>query len=318
MKSLCTTDDPVDSLQHHKIIKSDKNFNVRVLPTFRPDNAINIQSPSFLEWLHELESVTSKEITSYNHYLEALHERVEYFHEVGCRLSDHGLDDYFYIDYTQHECEEIFNNVLNNKGITKTESVKFRTAILVYLGKLYKEKGWAMQLHIGAVRDTNTKMKEKIGENSGFDSIADFNYINDLVFLFDELDYNDHLPKSIIYNLNPRDNYLIGSFIGNYQREITGKIQFGSAWWFNDHKDGIENQIKTLANVGLLSRFIGMLTDSRSLLSYTRHEYFRRILANIMGYWMENGEIPYDLDQAGKMIRDICYHNVNNYLSVET
>src|SRR5699024_389823 len=268
--SICTTDDPIDDLGYHRKIKEDENFNVLVTPTFRPDLAIDITSSSFYEWLDELAFITNRNINSYETFILSLYDRIDYFDELGCRISDHGLDYKFYTSYTEEECKEIFNKHLNREHITEEEALKIRTSTLVKLGIKYKEKDWAMQLHIGAYRNTNTKMFEKIGPNTGFDTIGDQRYLKDLMSLFDELNYRDNLPKSIIYNLNPKDNDIVAAFIGNYQSGIPGKIQFGSAWWFNDHKLGMESQIKTLASIGVLASFVGMLTDSRSLLSYTR------------------------------------------------
>lgn len=317
VKGICTTDDPLDDLFYHKQIKEDKSFDVKVLPTFRPDGAINIHLETFSEWVQQLEVLYDEKITDYYQFLEALESRVEYFHEVGCRLSDHGLDFSFFENATVEEYHYIFKKAIEGRLITEKETIQFRTGVMIFLGKLYAKKGWAMQLHIGGLRNTNTKMVEQIGPNSGFDSIGDFAYANDLANLLNELEKVDKLPKTIIYNLNPRDNYMVASMVGNFQRNIPGKIQFGTAWWFNDNRDGMENQIKTLANVGLLTKFIGMLTDSRSLLSYTRHEYFRRILCNIIGRWIENGEIPNDIKSNGKVIQDIAFNNICNYLNIE-
>lgn len=318
VKGLCTTDDPTDDLRYHKEIEKDDSFDVMVLPTFRPDNAINIQSDTFSEWVGNLKAAVGKDIRSYGDFLGALSDRIEYFHEAGCRLSDHGLDSGFYKQATLDECNHIFDKALRGGTISESEVVKFRTAVLIYLAKLYARKGWAMQLHIGGLRNANRKMVSAVGPNTGFDSIADFSYGADLSNLLDELEYSDELPKTIIYNLNPRDNYMVASMTGNYQSVIPGKIQFGTAWWFNDHIEGMENQLKTLANTGVLSRFIGMVTDSRSLLSYTRHEYFRRILCNMIGEWIKNGEIPNDIEWTGKVIENISFNNICEYLGIET
>lgn len=317
VKALCTTDDPVDSLNYHKQLDEDETFGAKVLPTFRPDGALNVNLTTFAEWIGKLEGVCSKDITTYTNFLEALADRVEYFHEVGCRLSDHGLDSPFFQLADHKTCENIFQKALNQQPVTTEETTQFKSSVLIYLGKLYAKKGWAMQFHIGGLRNTNTRMVNKIGPNTGFDSIADFTYAEDLSGLLNELEKTESLPKTILYNLNPRDNYMIGSMIGNFQGDMPGKIQFGTAWWFNDQRDGMENQIRTLANVGVLSRFIGMLTDSRSLLSYTRHEYFRRILANVIGRWVENGELSADLEWLGQIMKDISFNNVNNYLGFD-
>lgn len=317
VKGLCTTDDPTDDLRYHKEIEKDDSFDVMVLPTFRPDNAINIQSDTFSEWVGNLKAAVGKDIRSYEDFLEALSDRIEYFHEAGCRLSDHGLDSGFYKQATLDECNHIFDKALRGGTISESEAVKFRTAVLIYLAKLYAGKGWAMQLHIGGLRNANRKMAASIGANAGFDSMADFNYAEDLSDLLDDLESSEKLPKTVIYNLNPKDNYMVAAMTGNYQSDVPGKIQFGTAWWFNDHIAGMQNQLETLANTGVLSRFIGMVTDSRSLLSYTRHEYFRRILCNMIGEWMENGEIPNDIEWTGKVIENISFNNICEYLGIE-
>jgi len=290
---------------------------VKVLPTFRPDGALGIELDSFSEWTDELAAVSGVKISSYEDFLSGLRQRVDYFDQVGCRLSDHGLDSSFYQAYTPEEVEAIFQKGLTNAKLTNEEIVQFKTSTLIELGKMYAAKGWAMQLHIGAIRNNNKRMLAHVGPNTGYDSIHDFTYAADLSNLLNALEYTNELPKTIIYNLNPRDNYMIGSMIGNFQGGIPGKIQFGTAWWFNDQRDGMVEHIKALANTGLLARFVGMLTDSRSFLSYTRHEYFRRILCDVIGDWVENGEYPADFDLLGEIVQDICYFNSKRYLSLE-
>lgn len=317
VRAICTTDDPIDSLEYHKQLAEDTTFPVKVLPTFRPDGALNISAPTFTEWLEKLTNLYGKPISSFSDFLDALVDRIHYFHEVGCRLSDHGLDSAFYLPPDESKCEEIFQKATAGKSLTNKEITLFRSTVLIHLGKEYAKKGWAMQFHIGGLRNTNTKMIEKLGPNTGYDSIADFTFAEDLSNLLNELEKVDLLPKTILYNLNPRDNYMLATLAGNFQGEVPGKIQFGTAWWFNDQRDGMEAQIKTLANVGVLSRFIGMLTDSRSLLSYTRHEYFRRIICNIFGKWVENGEYPNDIETLGNMIQDISFNNIEKYMDVE-
>jgi glucuronate isomerase len=318
VNGLCTTDDPLDDLRYHKLLKNDDSFDVHVLPTFRPDGALAVESNSFKEWIGELEKLTGTEVHHFNDLLTGLEARVDYFHEAGCRLSDHGLDSSFYLEADPDEINHILTKGLANDHLSKEEVIKYKTAVMKSLGSMYAERGWAMQLHIGALRNNNRKKFESIGPNTGFDSIADFTYAEDLSNLLNSLDYTDSLPKTIIYNLNPRDNYMIASMIGNFQEDIPGKIQFGTAWWFGDQRDGMVNQIKVLANCGLLSQFVGMLTDSRSFLSYTRHEYFRRILCNVIGNWVENGEYPADFETLEKIIKDICYNNVERYLAIES
>ncbi|MDC3416898.1 glucuronate isomerase [Aquibacillus salsiterrae] len=318
VRALCTTDDPVDSMEYHLQLKEDDTFDVKVLPTFRPDGALNVNVATFPDWIEKLEAATDKDVTTFVEFLEGLSERVDYFHEVGCRLSDHGLDASFFQLAGEETCEAIFQKALRQEEISDEETVQFKTAVFLHLGKLYAEKGWAMQFHIGGLRSTNTRMVDQIGPNTGFDSIADFTYADDFSKLLNELEKSNSLPKTVLYNLNPRDNYMLATLAGNFQDgEVPGKMQFGTAWWFNDHRDGMEDQIKTLANVGVLSRFVGMLTDSRSLLSYTRHEYFRRILCNIIGKWVENGEYPANIERLGRMVKDISYHNIANYIEVE-
>lgn len=316
VKALCTTDDAVDTLEYHKKIKEDTCFDVQVLPTFRPDLAIEINNDAFLGWVNKLGDIVNIHISTLSHYYEALRKRIDDFHEVGCRLSDHSLSHPFYLKATKAEISVIFKKKVNNETISREEEIKFRSAVLVFLGKEYASRGWAMQLHIGALRNTNTRMLNTIGINTGFDSIAEFNFVNDLAGLLDEMNSSGLLPKTILYCLNPKDNYVLAAMTGNFQEGIPGKIQFGSAWWFNDHKDGMEEQMKALANVGILSKFVGMLTDSRSFLSYPRHEYFRRILCNLIGSWVENGSYCKDYEFLGEIVRGICYNNIKNYLNV--
>jgi glucuronate isomerase len=317
VKALCTTDDPVDSLEYHIKLKEDKDFDVKVLPAFRPDKGINIEKETFLPWVEKLAEVSEKKITNYDEFLEALKSRVAFFHEVGCRISDHGLDSVVYIEASKEEVNEIFVKALKGETISKEEEAKYKTYTLQFLGKLYSELGWAMQLHIAAMRNNNTKMFRKLGPDTGFDSINDEQIAYAVSRLLDSLEVEDKLPKTILYTLNPKDNYVLGTMLGNFQGpEAPGKIQFGSAWWFNDNKEGMIEQMTTLANLGLLSRFVGMLTDSRSFLSYTRHEYFRRILCNLIGQWVENGEFPADMEILGSIVQGICYNNAKDYFNL--
>jgi len=313
---ICTTDDPIDDLRYHKALQ-DEGYKIKVLPTFRPDGALNIELDSFASWVDKLQQVSHVEIVTFEDFLTGLQQRVDYFNEVGCKLSDHGLDTSFYQAYNRAEIDEIFQKGLKNEALTAEKIVQFKTATLVELGKMYAAKNWAMQLHIGAIRNNNRRMLESVGPNTGFDSIHDFSFAADLSNFLNALDYTNELPKTIIYNLNPRDNYVIGTMVGNFQGDLRGKIQFGTGWWFNDQRDGMVEQIKALANTGLLARFIGMLTDSRSFLSYTRHEYFRRILCDMIGDWVENGEYPADFELLQEVIEDICYNNVKQYLALE-
>jgi glucuronate isomerase len=317
VKVICTTDDPIDSLEYHLAIKKDKSFDVKVLPAFRPDKALGINNETFKEWFIKLEEVVGSKITNYDEYLDALKKRVEFFHEVGCRVSDHALDFVPVGNASLDEMREIFKNVLKVGQVSFEEENKFRAFTLKYLGKLYHDLKWTMQLHMNCVRNNNSAMFNKLGPDTGFDSLNDTEVAIPLSRLLDSLNNEKSLPKTIIYSLNPNDNSTIGTLIGCFQGDnIKGKIQFGSAWWFNDHKIGMQDQLRTLANLGMLSTFVGMLTDSRSFLSYTRHEYFRRILCNVIGEWVENGELPNDVEHLGQIVSDISYNNAEKYFDM--
>lgn len=317
VKMIGTTDDPIDSLKYHKMIKEEGKINTKVLPTFRPDKGIEIRKEGFKEWIEKLSKSANKNIETYTDLLEALAQRINYFHENGCRISDNGMDYVPYKEATREEVRLIFEKALNNKTISNEEEEKYKTYTLIYLGEIYASLNWTMQLHIGTMRNNNTRMFEKIGADGGFDSINDYSIARPLSRLLDSLDKKDKLPKTILYTLNPSHNYVIGSMIGNFQGGVPSKLQFGCGWWFNDQKDGIIRQITDLANLGLLSRFVGMLTDSRSFLSYTRHEYFRRILCNLVGEWAENGEVPNEIEFLGGLIENICYYNAKNYFQIK-
>lgn len=314
VKVICTTDDPIDDLQYHMEISKDKTFEVKVLPTFRPDKGINIDKAGFAEWVKELSKVSGIEIKSFEAFTVALSKRIEFFHNAGCRLSDHGLDMVYFEESTEQDAGFILSKVLAHEEISEKEVRVFKTQVLIYLGKEYAKYGWTMQLHMGVGRNNNSRMMKKLGADTGFDAIGDFNLAKTLVSFLDKLDENMELPKTILYSINPKDNEILGSIIGCFQGgNIPGKMQFGSGWWFNDQKDGMIRQMTALANLGLLGRFVGMLTDSRSFISYTRHEYFRRILCNMLGEWIENGEVPYDMQLIGGMVKDICYNNAKDY-----
>lgn len=318
VKALCTTDDPTDSLEYHLKLKEEQGFDVKVLPALRPDKGLQINKETFIPWVEKLAKVSEKNIQSYNEFLEALEVRVRFFHSVGCRISDHGLDSITYMEASKEEVSNLFARALKGERFNTKEESKYRTYTLQFLGRLYSELGWTMQLHIGATRNNNTRMFRKIGADSGFDSINDEEVAYSLSRLLDSLEVDSSLPKTILYTLNPKDNYVLGAMIGNFQgTEIPGKIQFGSAWWFLDNKEGMIEQMKILANTGLLSRFVGMLTDSRSFLSYTRHEYFRRILCNLLGQWVENGEVPEDMELLGVIVKGICYNNAKEYFAID-
>ncbi len=315
---VCTTDDPVDSLQYHKKIKQD-NFEIKVLPAWRPDKAIAVEDPSnFNKYLNKLAEVSNQEIVNLSDILSALEKRHNFFHNQGCRLSDHGLETLYAEDYIDSEIKAIFNKIRGGNELDELEIRKFKTALLYELGVMDFKKGWVQQFHIGALRSNNTRLFNQVGPDTGFDSIADFNIALPLSKFLDKLDQKNQLAKTILYNLNPRDNEVIASMIGNFQDgSVPGKMQFGAGWWFLDQKDGMERQMNALSNLGLLSRFIGMLTDSRSFLSYPRHEYFRRILCNLIGNDVEKGEIPDDMELLGQVIQNISYYNAKKYFKFD-
>lgn len=314
--TICTTDDPVDSLEYHRQIKA-SGFETKVLPAWRPDKAMAVENPkSFNEYIDQLAAVAAMDIASFSNLMTALDKRHAFFHENGCRLSDHGLETAIAEDYTSTEIDAIFAKIRSGKELTHTEILKFKSAMLYEFGAMDHSRGWSQQFHIGALRNNNTRLFKKLGADVGFDSIGDFEIARPLSKLLDRLDMENRLAKTVLYNLNPRDNELIGTMIGNFQDgSVPGKMQFGSGWWFLDQKDGMEKQINALSNLGLLSRFVGMLTDSRSFLSYTRHEYFRRTLCNILGNDVENGEIPNDMELLGQMVENISFNNAKNYFN---
>lgn len=318
VKVICTTDDPIDNLEYHIKLKEDKDFSVKVLPTFRPDKAVEIKKDDFTSWIKKLSNISTMQINDYFGLKEALKSRIEFFHRVGCRISDHGLIDVPYAEGTEEEVSEIFLKALNNIEITKLEEDKYKTNMLHFFGKEYAKYKWTMQIHFGALRNNNTNMFKKLGADTGFDSINDSNVAYEISRILDSLEKENSLPKTILYTLNPKDNYVLGTMLGNFQCEgIKGKIQFGSGWWFNDNKDGMIEQMKALGNLGLLGNFVGMLTDSRSFLSYTRHEYFRRIMCNLIGQWVEKGEYPYDEELLEELIKGISFNNAKEYFGIE-
>lgn len=314
--TICTTDDPIDSLEHHRKIKAD-GFEVAVLPAWRPDKAMAVENVSaYNEYLDKLEKASKMEIKSFSELIAALENRHQFFHENGCRLSDHGLETAIAEDYTNEEIEKIFTKIRGGAELSQTDILKFKSAMLYEFGIMDHSRGWTQQFHIGALRNNSTRLFNKLGADVGLDSIGDFEIAKPLSKFLDRLDMNNKLAKTVLYNLNPRDNELIGTMIGNFQDgSVPGKMQFGSGWWFLDQKDGMEKQINALSNLGLLSRFVGMLTDSRSFLSYTRHEYFRRTLCNILGNDIENGEIPHNMELVGKMVENICFNNAKEYFN---
>jgi glucuronate isomerase len=314
---VCTTDDPTDSLEYHIKLKQENDFSVKVLPAFRPDKGLEINRSTFLPWVEKLSRVSDMEIQNYDQFLDALESRTNFFHSVGCRVSDHALDYVPFMETTKEEVAAIFTKALHGESVSLEEENKYKTYTLLFLGKRYAKLGWAMQYHINAFRNNNTRMFEKLGPDTGYDCTNDNKIAFALRGLLDSLEAEQSLPKTILYSLNPNDYHVIASLMGSFQGGgIPGKIQFGSAWWFNDTKEGMIQQMKTLANVGLLSRFIGMLTDSRSFLSYTRHEYFRRLVCNLLAEWVENGEAPHDLELLGSIVQGICYHNAKEYFGM--
>jgi len=319
VKIVCTTDDPVDTLEYHRQIREDQNFAIKVLPAFRADKAMAVEQPRpFNEWLQSLALSADIEISNYSRFIEAIRKRHDFFHQSGCRLSDHGIEQPYAMEYTDGEIGAIFNKVRSDKTLEESEILKFKSAVLFELAVMDGDKDWTQQFHFGAMRNNNSLMFEKLGADSGFDAISDLPIAHGLVKLLDRLNRAGKLARTIIYVLNPRDNELVASIAGCFQQgPVRSKIQFGSGWWFNDQKDGMERQINALSNLGLLSGFVGMLTDSRSFLSYPRHEYFRRILCNMMGREVEAGEIPNDLPLLGKIVQDVCYNNALNYFGIE-
>ena len=316
--ALCTTDDPIDSLEYHKKIKEKGHVKAMVLPAFRPDKLVRIEKPEFCDYIDRLFEVSGVEGRDFHALLEAVEKRVEFFHEAGCRISDHALDSVEYHDFTEEEAAAVFNKAMSGEILSAEEVALYKTAVQVALAKKYTELGWTMQLHMGALRNNNTRMFEKLGPDTGFDSVNDGQIAYPLSRLLDTMDKNGNLPKTILYTLNPKDNYVLGTMLGNFQGGgVAGKIQFGSGWWFNDQRDGMKAQMKALANLGALHAFVGMLTDSRSFLSYTRHEYFRRILCDLLGEWIENGEFPADFDTLGKIVKGICFENAWKYFNVQ-
>jgi len=301
---ICTTDDPLDKLEYHQQIK-ENGFATKVLPAFRPDKAVNIDKETFLSY------VAAMGVTSFNEFEAKLLDRIEYFSHKGCCVSDHALD---YVPFALGDAKAVFEKKMNGGVISKTEADIFKTYMLRFCANEYSKRDWVMQIHIGAMRNNNSSMYKKLGADIGYDSINDIGVAENLSQLLDSLNSDNILPKTILYSLNPKDNYTLGTMLGNFQSaSIPGKLQLGSAWWFNDQRDGMCEQLRTLANTGLLGRFVGMLTDSRSFLSYPRHEYFRRILCNLLAEWVDNGEYPRDETTLKKIVEGISYYNAKGY-----
>lgn len=316
VRLICTTDDPVDNLHYHQQI-AQQGWSVKVLPAFRPDKAMNVDDvATFNNYLTGLEKAADISISTYNDYLAALKKRHDYFAANNCSVSDHGLEEIYAEDYTSTEVAGIFAKIRSGGALTLEENRKFKSAMLVTFAEWDCERGWVQQYHLGALRNNNTRMLKQLGPDTGWDSIGDFSQAKALAKFLNRLDTNNKLAKTIIYNLNPANNELFATMIGNFNDgSVAGKVQFGSAWWFLDQKDGMIKQLNALSNMGLLSRFVGMITDSRSFLSFPRHEYFRRILCNLYGDEIENGELPNDMDWIGKTIQDICFNNARQYFN---
>jgi glucuronate isomerase len=315
---LCTTDDPIDSLEWHKKIADDTDFDVLVLPAWRPDKAMNLEKPDYLDYLSKLEQTSGITIHSFQTLIDALCNRMDFFSSMGCRVSDYGLEYVMYVPASAEEIESIYAKRASGSAIAREEELKFKTAFMIAMGRQCHKRNWVMQLHYGCKRDNNTLMYDRIGADTGFDCINDNTPSAQLSDFLNALNRTDELPKTILYSLNPTDNAAIGTILGCFQdSDAVSKIQHGSAWWFNDNKTGMEQQIKSLGNLGYLAGFIGMLTDSRSFVSYPRHEYFRRILCNYFGNLVENGEYPADMNTLGEIVKNISYYNAVKYFDFQ-
>jgi glucuronate isomerase len=318
VRVLCTTDDPADSLDNHHAIRK-TNLKTRVYPTYRPDKALQLHHPpAFNAWIERLEQTTANSIQTFDDLLSALKKRHDDFHAIGCRASDHGLTTCHASACSHAQASHIFNAARSGKVCTPADQTAYASFLMLEFGRWNAARGWAMQLHLGALRNNNTRLLGALGPDTGFDSIGDFSQAEALTTFLDSLDRTGELPRVILYNLNPADNYVFAAMTGNFQDgTIQGKIQLGSGWWFLDQKEGIEWQLNALSNLGLLRRFVGMVTDSRSFLSFPRHEYFRRVLCNLLGQGMVSGELPDDLPLVGKMVEEICFANARNYFGFE-
>ncbi|WP_426092927.1 glucuronate isomerase [Flavobacterium sp. DSR3-2] len=311
-----TTDDPTDDLRYHRQLRAEK-FEITVVPTFRPDKATEIEKgTAFISWVMQLEKSVSYAIKDYAVFIKALQKRHDYFHEMGCRVSDHGHANFYGEAYTEKDIAIIFEKGLKGISLTDVEVLQYKSAVLFELALMNHTKSWVQQFHVGAIRNNNSRMMMEIGADQGFDSIGDLNIAANMSVFFDRLNSTNGLAKTIVYNLNPRDNELFASMVANFNEgPVAGKMQYGAAWWFLDQKDGIEKQLNVLSNFGLLSRFVGMVTDSRSFMSFPRHEYFRRLLCSILGAEVEKGELPNDMHLLGKMVENICSQNAVNYFN---
>ncbi|HAI06259.1 MAG TPA: glucuronate isomerase, partial [Pantoea sp.] len=318
VKKVGTTDNPLDDLRHHHALAQDSSFTVKVLPSWRPDKAFNIEAETFLPWIETLEQLTDISVQRFDDLRSALYQRLDHFAAHGCKVSDHALDVVCYAEADDATLDGILARRRSGTAPNPQETAQFKTAVLVWLGSEYARRGWVQQYHIGALRNTNPRQYQLLGPDVGFDSINDQPLAEPLARLLGAQNLNNALPKTILYCLNPRDNEVLATMAGNFQGEgQAGKMQFGSAWWFNDQLDGMQRQMTQLAQIGLLSRFVGMLTDSRSFLSYTRHEYFRRLLCQMIGRWVEQGEAPADEALLGEMVQNICFNNARDYFGIE-
>ena len=315
---ICTTDDPVDSLEWHRKIKEDTSFDVTVLPAWRPDKAMNLEKADYTDYLKKLSEVSGVAVSSFADLKKALVNRMDFFAENGCTVSDHALEYVMFESASEEEIEVIFKKALNKEQITRHEEMQFKTAFMTFVSGEYTKRGWVLQLHYGCKRDNNKNMFAKLGPDTGYDCINNYAPSSQTADFLNNLIVNDSLPRNILYSLNPNDNQAIGTILGCFQNsDAVAKIQQGSAWWFNDHKVGMQDQMTSLASLGNLSGFVGMLTDSRSFLSYTRHEYFRRILCNLIGNWVDNGEYPEDYDILGTIVKDISFNNAVRYFKFD-
>ncbi len=315
VRVLCTTDDPVDDLSHHRKLLEDQSFEIKVLPAFRPDKAIAVETPDFFnQWVDQLAGAADINVADFDSFLAALQKRHDFFHRMGCRLSDHSLEQPSAEDFSAADIARIFEKVRRGQTVVQPEILQFKSAMLLELAGMDAEKDWVQQFHLGALRNVNSRARKTLGPDTGFDTMGDFEMARPLAAFLDRLDRANKLARTIIYSINPGDYEMLAAMIGNFQDgTVPGKMQFGAAWWFNDQRLGIEHQLNALSNSSLLSRFVGMLTDSRSFLSYPRHEYFRRILCNLLGRDVERGELPDDLELLGSMVQDICYYNAERY-----
>ena len=314
---VCTTDDAADTLEYHKLLAEDKSFKCKVLPAFRPDKALGIELPGYNDWVKALEAVIGRGVSSFTELKAALLERIEFFAEMGCRASDHAFTYVPYNRAGEEELNAIFARQLKGEALSKDEIDKYKTELMLFLAGEYNRLGWGMEIHIGAMRNNNGIMFKKLGPDTGYDSVADYEIAVSLSRLLDAMLCGAGLPRTVLFTLNPKDNYVLGTMLGNFQSdEAESKIQFGSAWWFNDNYDGMRTQMQTLMNLGVISKFVGMITDSRSFLSYPRHEYFRRILCELLGDLVEEGKYPDDIEFLSRVVQDISYNNAVKYFGV--